>query len=156
LGDALAIALLESRGFTPLDFRIFHPGGRLGALLKFVRDVMHTGEAVPLVRAGTGMSQAIAEMTAKGAGCVGIVDASDRLVGIITDGDLRRNIGNDILSKPVEAIMPREPKTVRPDQLASEALEILNASKKTQLIVAEQGKPIGIVHVHDLLRAGVA
>jgi len=156
LGDALAIALLEHRGFTALDFRVFHPGGRLGAMLKFVRDLMHVGDEVPLARLGTRMSDAIAEMTAKTFGCVGIVDEDGFLVGIITDGDLRRHMSADLLSREVDGIMTRAPVTVRPDQLAAEALEILNALKKTQLIVVEAGKPVGVVHFHDLLRAGVA
>jgi arabinose-5-phosphate isomerase len=157
LGDALAVALLESRGFTAIDFGMFHPGGRLGARLKFVRDIMHTGGEIPLAAAGTRMSEAIDEMTAKTFGCVGITDQGGHLVGIITDGDLRRHLGvADVLQLDVEAVMTRKPKTVRPDQLASEALEILNSSKITALIVAEAGKPVGIVHFHDLLRAGVA
>ena len=156
LGDALAIALLESRGFTALKFAELHPGGKLGAMLKFVRDLMRAGDDVPVVQAGTRMSDALVVMTAKSLGCVLIVGTDQRLTGIITDGDLRRHMSPNLLDLPVEQIMTREPKTVRPDQLASEALEILNASKKTQLIVAEQGKPIGVVHVHDLLRAGVA
>jgi arabinose-5-phosphate isomerase len=157
LGDALAIALLESRGFTALEFAKFHPGGRLGAMLKFVRDIMHAGNEIPLVAAGTRVSAAIAEMTAKTFGCVGIVGHDGRLEGIITDGDLRRHLGVvDVLELDVEAVMTRKPKTVRPDQLASEALEIINSSKITALIVADAGKPVGIVHFHDLLRAGVA
>jgi len=156
LGDALAIALLESRGFTALKFAELHPGGKLGAMLKFVRDIMRAGDDVPLVKAGTRMADALVVMTAKSVGCVVIVNAEGRLTGIITDGDLRRHMSANLVDQPVEAIMTREPKTVRPDQLASEALEILNASKKTQLIVAVQDKPIGVVHVHDLLRAGVA
>lgn len=156
LGDALAIALLESRGFTAVKFAELHPGGKLGAMLKFVRDIMRSGDDVPLVKAGTRMADALVVMTAKSVGCVVIVNAEGRLTGIITDGDLRRHMSANLVDQPVEEIMTREPKTVRPDQLASEALEILNASKKTQLIVAEQGKPIGVVHVHDLLRAGVA
>jgi arabinose-5-phosphate isomerase len=156
LGDALAIALLESRGFTALKFAELHPGGRLGAMLKFVTDIMHSGEAMPLVTVGTRMSDALMVMTVKSLGCVVIVGLDGRLMGIITDGDLRRHMSVNLLDLPVEEIMTREPKTVRPDQLASEALEFLNSSKKTQLIVAEDGKPVGIVHVHDLLRAGVA
>jgi arabinose-5-phosphate isomerase len=160
LGDALAIALLESRGFTPVDFRIFHPGGRLGAMLKFVRDVMHTGEAVPLAPLGTPMRDAIGEMSRKGAdyvaGCVGITDADGRLAGIITDGDLRRQIRPDLLDLPVEAIMSRAPKTVRSDQLVSEALELLNTARVSVLLVVENERPVGIVHFHHLLRAGVA
>jgi len=156
LGDALAIALLESRGFTALDFRVFHPGGRLGAMLKFVRDIMHTDAAIPLAAVGTRMSEAVVVMSAKGFGCVGITDQDGKLVGIVTDGDLRRHMRPDLLDARVETVMTRNPKTVRPDQLASEALEILNSSKITALMVAEAGKPVGIVHFHDLLRAGVA
>jgi arabinose-5-phosphate isomerase len=156
LGDALAVALLESRGFTALDFRNFHPGGRLGAMLKFVSNVMHAGDAIPLVTVGTRMADAVVEMSSKGFGCVGITEANGRLAGIITDGDLRRHMRPDLLEARVEDVMTRAPKTVRPDQLASEALEIINSSKITALIVAEAGKPVGIVNFHDLLRAGVA
>jgi arabinose-5-phosphate isomerase len=156
LGDALAIALLESRGFTALDFGILHPAGRLGALLKFVRDIMHTGAAVPLVPLGTRMSDAIVEMTAKGFGCIGITEPSGQLIGIITDGDLRRHMRANLLDARVDEIMTKNPKTIRPDQLASETLELLNATKITALMVVEAGKPVGVVHFHDLLRAGVA
>ncbi len=156
LGDALAIALLESRGFTANDFGLLHPAGRLGALLKFARDLMHTGEAVPLAPLGTRMSAAIIEMSAKRLGCVGIVDARGALVGIITDGDLRRHMRADLLHATVEDVMTHRPKTIRPDQLASETLEILNSAKVTALFVVEGTKPVGIVHIHDLLRAGVA
>ena len=156
LGDALAIALLESRGFTAIDFGMLHPGGRLGAQLKLVRDLMHTGAAVPLAPLGTAMSDAIIEMTTKGFGCVGIIDAREKLVGIITDGDLRRHMRPDLLDASVDAVMTRAPKTVRPDQLISETLDLLNTRKVTALFAVESGKPVGIVHVHDLLRAGAA
>jgi arabinose-5-phosphate isomerase len=156
LGDALAIALLESRGFTALQFGIFHPAGKLGAALKFVRDLMHTGEAMPLVPLGTPMSKAVVTMTGKGFGFVGVTDAHGMLAGIITDGDLRRHMDTKLLEKRVDEVMSRNPKTVRPDQLASEALEILNTSKITALVVAEGKRPAGIIHLHDLLRAGVA
>jgi len=156
LGDALAIALLESRGFTARDFGDLHPGGRLGAMLKFVRDIMHTGVAVPLVGVGTTMSEAVVEMSAKSFGCVGITDDGGRLVGIITDGDLRRHMRADLLDARVEDIMTRIPKTVRPDQLASEVLELVNTWKITVAIVVEDERPVGIVHTHDLLRAGLA
>jgi arabinose-5-phosphate isomerase len=155
LGDALAVALLESRGFTALDFRGLHPGGRLGAKLKFIRDVMHSGAALPLAAAGTTMADAIVVMTAKGFGCVGITERG-RLAGIITDGDLRRHMGPDLLAARVEDVMTRGPKTVAGDQLVSEALELLNSSKITAVFVVESGVPAGIVHLHDLLRAGVA
>jgi arabinose-5-phosphate isomerase len=156
LGDALAIALLESRGFTALDFRELHPGGRLGAALTFVRDLMHTGPEMPLKLIGTRMSDAIVEMSAKGWGCVGITDAAGHLVGIITDGDLRRHMRPDLLEALVEDVMTWGPNTVRPDQLASEALEILNSLKRTVLLVVEGERAVGLVHMHDLLRAGVA
>jgi len=156
LGDALAVALLESRGFTALDFRGLHPGGRLGAKLKFIRDVMHQGAAVPLRPLGTAMADAIVEMTAKGFGCVGITGAEGRLAGIITDGDLRRHMRPDLLGAKVDDVMTRNPKTVSGDQLVSEALELLNSSKITAVFVVESGAPAGIVHLHDLLRAGVA
>src|SRR5712691_13551905 len=156
LGDALAIALLESRGFTVVDFHNLHPGGRLGAALTFVRDLMHRDSAIPLVRLGTLMSEALVEMSAKGFGCVGIVEGSGNLVGIITDGVLRRHMRADLLKARVEDVMTRGPNTVRPDQLASEALEFLNSMKRTVLFVVEGKKPVGIVHMHDLLRAGVA
>lgn len=156
LGDALAIALLESRGFTAVDFGLLHPAGRLGALLKFARDIMHSGAAIPLVPLGTRMSAAIIEMSAKRLGCVGITDSRGALVGIITDGDLRRHMRPDLLDARVEEVMTHGPKTIRPDQLASETLEILNSAKVTALFVVEGTKPVGIVHIHDLLRAGVA
>ena len=155
LGDALAIALLEGRGFTSVDFSVLHPGGKLGAMLKYVRDLMHTGEAVPLKPLGTKMSDALVEMTSKGFGCVGIIDARGTIAGIVTDGDLRRHMGPDLMTAEVDDVMTKNPKTIRGDMLASEALEILNSSKITALIVAEADKPVGIVHLHDILRAGV-
>ena len=156
LGDALAIALLESRGFTAIDFGVFHPRGRLGAALKFVGDVMHPGAAVPLIKRGSPMSEAIVEMSAKGFGCVAVIERNGKLAGVITDGDLRRHMRMDLLQAPVDAVMTASPKTVRPDQLASEALQLLNSSKITALIVVDANRPVGIVHFHDLLRAGVA
>jgi arabinose-5-phosphate isomerase len=156
LGDALAIALLESRGFTAIDFGVFHPRGKLGAALKLIRDVMHPGAAVPLIARGALMSEAIVEMSAKGFGCVAVTDTAGRLAGVITDGDLRRHMRGDLLQAPVDEVMTASPKTVRPDQLASEALQLLNASKITALIVVDLDRPVGIVHFHDLLRAGVA
>jgi len=156
LGDALAIALLESHGFTAVDFGLLHPGGKLGTLLKTVRDIMHTGATMPLAPLGAPMSEAILEMTAKGLGCVGITDTRGLLVGIITDGDLRRHMRNDLLKARVDDVMTRKPKTVRPDQLLSETLEILNSMKVTALFAVEAGEPVGVIHVHDLLRAGVA
>ena len=156
IGDALAVALFESRGFTALQFREFHPGGKLGASLTFVRDLMHQGASMPLVALGTRMSEALVEMTGKGFGCVGVTAADGSLVGIVTDGDLRRHMRDDLLTSPVENVMTKNPRSVRPDQLAAEALEILNSRKVTALFVVENTKPVGLVHVHDLLRIGVA
>jgi len=156
LGDALAIALLESHGFTAVDFGLLHPGGKLGTLLKTVQDIMHSGSAMPLSLLGTRMSDAIIEMTTKGFGCVGIVDPHGHLVGIITDGDLRRHMRGNLLDARVEDVMTREPKTVRSDQLLSETLDILNMMKVTALFALDSGKPVGIIHVHDLLRVGAA
>src|SRR5450631_4135285 len=156
LGDALAIALLEGRGFTSVDFSVLHPGGKLGAMLKYTRDLMHAGDAVPLKPLGTLMSDALVEMSSKGFGCVGIVDRHGQIVGIVTDGDLRRHMRPDLMTALVDDVMTKNPKTIRGDLLASEALEILNSSKITALIVTDARKPVGIVHLHDILRAGVA
>ncbi|HXL13645.1 MAG TPA: KpsF/GutQ family sugar-phosphate isomerase [Bradyrhizobium sp.] len=156
LGDALAIALLEGRGFTSVDFSVLHPGGKLGAMLKFTRDLMHSGDAVPLKPLGTKMSDALVEMSSKGFGCVGIIDSRGHIVGIVTDGDLRRHMRPDLMTALVDDVMTKNPKTISRDLLASEALEILNSSKITALIVTEASRPVGIVHLHDILRAGVA
>jgi len=155
LGDALAIALLESKGFSAHDFKALHPGGSLGAQLKFVSDVMHKGDRLPLVAENTVMSDAIVIMTQKSFGCLGVIDAKGRLAGMITDGDLRRHMGAELLSARACDIMTRKPNTLRPDMLASAALEQINSLKRTQMFVVDKGKPVGIVHVHDLVRAGV-
>ena len=156
LGDCLAIALLESKGFTARDFKTLHPGGQLGARLKFVSDLMHKGDRLPLAAADAVMAEAIVVMTEKALGCLGVVDGDGLLKGIITDGDLRRHMGNGLLEQRAGDIMTPEPKTVSPDLLASAALEIINSSKITTLFVVEEGRPVGVIHVHDLLRAGVA
>ena len=143
LGDALAIALLEGRGFTSVDFSVLHPGGKLGAMLKYARDLMHTGDAVPLKPLGTRMSDALVEMSSKGFGCVGIVDARGQIVGIVTDGDLRRHMRPDLMT--ARGRRRHDQKSRRPSaatMLASEALEILNSSKITALIVTD-GKKAG-------------
>ncbi|NKB15866.1 MAG: KpsF/GutQ family sugar-phosphate isomerase [Sphingomonadales bacterium] len=155
LGDCLAIALLEVKGFTAHDFKVFHPGGSLGASLKYVSDVMHRGERLPLARETERMSGAIVTMTQKSFGCLGVVDGKGRLVGVVTDGDLRRHMGESLLDAHVSEIMTTKPKTVAPGMLASAALELINASRITALFVVEKGRPVGILHVHDLLRAGV-
>jgi arabinose-5-phosphate isomerase len=156
IGDCLAIALLEAKGFTAHDFKVFHPGGSLGASLKFVADIMHTGDRLPLVADDVPMSVALVTMTQKSLGCLGVLDAKGRLAGVITDGDLRRHMGGRLLEQRTGEIMTRKPKVVAPGMLASAALELLNTSRITALFVVDKGKPVGVVHVHDLLRAGVA
>ncbi len=155
LGDCLALALLESKGFTAVDFKALHPGGQLGARLKFVGDLMHKEDRLPLVPTDAPMAEALVVMTEKALGCLGVVDAAGKLVGIITDGDLRRHMGDGLLARATADIMTPGPKTVAPDLLASAALELINASKITALFVVEADRPVGIIHIHDLLRAGV-
>ncbi len=158
LGDALAVALLKRRGFTASDFRQFHPGGRLGAGLRRVREVMHVGESLPLVPPELPMDQALLVMTEKSFGCLGIVTPNRRLAGIITDGDLRRAMGPDLLSRRAGEVMTPNPRTIHPDALAAEALHEMNAGGRpiTTLFVVNDGNEVlGLVHVHDLLRAGV-
>ncbi len=156
LGDALAVALLESHGFTATDFKVFHPGGTLGANLKYVGDIMHKEDELPLINLDTVMSEALVTMTEKSFGCLGVVDSSGQLAGIITDGDLRRKMGPNLLESKAESVMTQSPKTVTPDTLASAALEQINSSNITSFFVVDGNKPVGIVHVHDLLRIGVA
>ena len=156
LGDALAIALLESRGFSAQQFHVLHPGGRLGAMLKFTRDVMRKGDALPLAQIGAPMSEAVVEMSAKALGCIGIVDMRGHLCGIITDGDLRRHMRPGLTEDKVDEVMTKNPKTCRPDQLVSEVIESFNSSKITAMFVVEGSRPVGVVHLHDLLRIGVA
>ena len=155
IGDALAIALLEAKGFTTIDFQRIHPGGRLGAGLTRVSDVMHTGDEVPLADADVDMQSALITMTAKRFGCLGVVDTAGRLIGVITDGDLRRHMGADLLSRTAGDIMTGDPKVVAPDTLAPAALELLNAKQITSLFVTLDDRPVGIIHIHDLLRIGV-
>ncbi len=156
LGDALAVALLEKRGFTAADFRLFHPGGKLGQRLLKVADLMHSGEELPVCLIGTPMSEVLMVMTGRRFGCVGVQEQSGALVGIVTDGDLRRHMGGDLLGQPVEQVMTLDPITVAPGALAASALEVMNSRGITTLFVVTDGKPVGILHVHDLLRAGVA
>ena len=156
LGDALAMALLEGKGFTARDFHIFHPGGKLGANLAFVRDVMHRGDRIPRIRVGAKMADAIVEMTSKGFGCVGVFDDAGALVGIVTDGDLRRHLkSHHIVDTPVEEVMTRSPRTIAPDALVAEALEVISR-KISALLVVEAGEVVGIIHFHDLLGVGAA
>ncbi len=157
LGDALAVALLERKGFSHRDYHALHPGGRLGRKLLEVADLMRREDAMPLVPAGTRMAEAILVMTQKSVGCVGVVDGRSRLIGIITDGDLRRHMSDDLLRSPVETVMSAHPRTIRPHALAFEALGLMNALTITSLFaVDEERQPLGILHIHDCLRAGIA
>jgi len=156
LGDCLAIALLEAKSFTAHDFKQIHPGGTLGASLMFVEDVMHTGDALPLVKKATPMGDALVTMTTKAFGCLGVTDTKGKLAGVITDGDLRRHMGSSLLKATAANIMTAKPKTIRKGLLASAALEMINAARITALFVVDNNKPVGILHVHDLLRLGVA
>jgi arabinose-5-phosphate isomerase len=159
LGDALAVALFTRRGFTPADFRRFHPGGRLGSRLRRVREMMHTGDAVPLAPPDMPMDRALLLMTEKRFGCLGVTGGDGRLLGILTDGDLRRAMGPGLLSRRVAEIMTASPRTIGPDALAAEALHTMNARERpitALFVVSATGQPVGILHIHDLLRAGVA
>jgi arabinose-5-phosphate isomerase len=157
MGDALAIALLEARGFTARDFHVFHPGGKLGASLSHVADIMHTGERVPLAPKGTSLPEAISTLSRKHFGCVGIVDGDGRLCGIVTEGDLARNLTRNLSELAVDDIMTRTPKTVKATVLATAALALLNEHSIGALIVVDDdNRPVGLIHFHDLLRIGVA
>lgn len=157
LGDALAVALLEARGFTAHDFRQFHPGGKLGAKLLQVSDVMLVAPRLPLVGPKATMAEAVMEISSKGVGCVGVVNGNGKLVGIITDGDLRRHMCDDLMKRPVETVMTPSPRTVLPTMLSAEALQILDQRKITALFVVDASDvPQGVVHIHDLLARGVA
>ncbi len=157
LGDALTVALLEARGFTALDFRIFHPGGKLGAMLSYIGDIMHTGDTIPLVAKGTPLPQAVMVLSERRFGCVGVLDEDGRLCGIVTDGDLARGLNLNLGAMMVDDIMTRSPKTVSEKTLATAAMAILNKHNISSLMVTDDdGHPVGIVHFHDLLRVGVA
>jgi arabinose-5-phosphate isomerase len=156
LGDALAVALLERRGFSADDYRTLHPGGRLGRHLLRVGDLMHAGDELPIAPQDVRMDEAILIMTAKRFGCVGIADGDGRLIGIITDGDLRRHMADGLLQQSAGAVMTPAPRTIRADALAAEALRLMNERSITSLFVTAEDKPVGILHIHDCLRAGVA
>ncbi len=157
IGDALAVALLEAKGFSAHDFKTYHPGGKLGAQLTFVRDVMHAADRIPRIGIGAAMADAIVEMTGKRFGCVCVEDGEGRLAGLITDGDLRRHMGPDLLNTTVRSVMTPAPMTVGPDRLAVQALALLNEKRRSVMpVVDADGRPIGIVHLHDLYAIGVA
>ena len=157
LGDAIAIALLQRKGFSAEDYSLLHPGGRLGASLRRVSELMHTGESVPLCTPDQLMSEAILLMTSKRFGCLGVVDGESNLIGIITDGDLRRHMDQDLFGRTANEVMTAAPRTIHPQALAVEALALMNdpARPITALFVVEDAGPVGIVHIHDLLRVGV-
>lgn len=156
LGDALAVSLMQRRGFSEDHFQVLHPRGRLGRRFVKVEDIMHAGEALPLVGPDLPMSRAILVMTEKRFGLVGVTDSDGHLVGVVTDGDLARHMGEDLLRRRAGEIMTRTPKTIRPKALAAEALGYMNANKITCLFVLDGKRPLGILHVHDILRAGIA
>lgn len=159
LGDAMAVTLLKKRHFTASDFGIYHPGGRLGSKLKIVRDLMHIEQDIPLGSPSMPISEAIMEMTQKALGCIGIISTDNQLVGLITDGDLRRAFDKDIRKLTAKDIMNTSPRTIHADMLAAEALKLMNNSMHPitcLFVINEQKKPIGVLHIHDLLRAGIA
>ncbi|MDR1694919.1 MAG: KpsF/GutQ family sugar-phosphate isomerase [Lactobacillaceae bacterium] len=156
LGDILAIALLERKGFSKLDYNQRHPGGKLGAILQKVSDLMHKGNEMPITDEDTNIQDALMVMTSKMLGCVGIVNKKGDLTGIITDGDLRRFLSPDMFNKKVTDVMTRNPKVIAPDALAAEAVALMNGKKITQLFAVKDEKPLGIIHLHDCLRAGIA
>lgn len=157
LGDALAVALLEARGFTAGDFHVFHPGGKLGASLTHVSDIMHKGDRVPLVQVGCSMQEAVTTLSHMRFGCVGVLAKDGTLCGIVTDGDIARNLGRNLADLRVDDIMTRNPKVVKATTLATAAMGLLNQHNISALIVTDaERRPVGIVHFHDLLRIGVA
>ena len=156
LGDALAVTLLEMRNFSASDFKVFHPGGHLGQRLLKVGDLMHQGESLPLVDPETPVSEVILIITQKSLGCAGVISPDGTLAGIITDGDLRRHLQGNFLQLQAQQVMTTGPKTVSPDLLAAEALHIMNTKAITSLFVVDKNKPVGVLHVHDCLRSGVA
>jgi arabinose-5-phosphate isomerase len=162
LGDALAVALLERRGFKADHFKVYHPGGRLGAMLRTAGDLMHTGDELPLTPAGSSLAQGVGVISEKGFGIVGVVDSNERLVGIVTDGDLRRHLASGARADTVDEVMTRTPQVAHPRDLAASLLRQMNERESggrrrpiTQLFVVEEGRPVGLIHLHDLLRAGV-
>jgi arabinose-5-phosphate isomerase len=156
LGDALSVAMLERKGFSPDDFHVLHPGGKLGNRLLKVGDIMHSGDELPLVATNMAMSEAIVVMTAKSFGCLGVVGDDGALQGILTDGDLRRHMGPQLMTKTTGDVMTAGGRFISADALASEALRTMNSKSITTLFVVEGSLPVGIVHIHDCLRAGVA
>ena len=156
LGDILTVGLIERKGFSKEDFNLRHPGGKLGSILKRVGDLMHTGQDMPILDENSNMQAVLLEMTSKCLGCVGFINQSGMLTGILTDGDLRRCLSPSILSEKAVHIMTKNPKTVSKDMISAEALKIMHDKKITNMFVVENGKPVGVIHIHDLLNNGVA
>ena len=155
LGDILTVAMIERNGFSKEQFNQRHPGGKLGSVLQKVSDLMHKGDEMPLLLSTTGMKETLIEMTSKRLGCVGFVDNNGNLIGMLTDGDLRRCLSPDLLDKKGEDVMTRNPKVISPDAMASEAVKIMHEKKITNLFAVENGKPVGVIHIHDCLNSGV-
>jgi arabinose-5-phosphate isomerase len=157
LGDALAIALLKAKGFSEQDFKVYHPGGNLGSKLERVHAKMHRGDLLPLVSIDTPMTDVILKISEKGFGCVGVCESTvqDSLVGVITDGDLRRHMGDHLLTLTASDVMTPNPTVIAPDMLMSEALALMKYKRITSLFIVEDNRPIGIIHIHDFLRNGV-
>lgn len=156
LGDALAVALLEKAGFVAQDFKTLHPGGKLGAQFMLTEDLMHKGSELPLVDENEKMPNVLFKITGAKFGCAGVVDKNGNLIGIVTDGDLRRHMGDNLLKQTAAEVMTKSPVTVRPRALAAEALNIMEEKRITSLFITDNQKPVGIIHIHDLLRAGVS
>lgn len=158
LGDVLAADLVVRKGFTEDDFHLRHPGGKLGSILRHVSDVMHTGDEMPLIKDNAIMQDALIVMSEKMLGCVGITNDNGDLIGMITDGDLRRWMSPDLISEKVSKVMTKNPKTISPDALIAEAVNVMNNTGRgiTNLFVVKGTKPIGLIHIHDCLRAGVS
>ena len=156
LGDALAVALLESKGFKADHFKVFHPGGKLGAMLRTAADLMHKSAKLPLVASGTPFIEAVKSMSGKGFGVLGVTSSDGKLAGIVTDGDLRRYLTSGKTAAVIDDVMNRTPLTAAPDQLVADVLRTMNERKITQIFVVESGAPAGIIHMHDLLKSGLA
>lgn len=155
LGDILTIAMIERKGFSKEQFNQRHPGGKLGSVLQKVSDLMHTGEEMPLLPMDTGMQETLLEMTSKRLGCVGFINNNGELVGILTDGDLRRCLSNDILTKKASDVMTKNPKVISPDAMATEAVKLMQDKKITNIFAVKDGKPVGVIHIHDCLSSGI-
>ena len=155
LGDILTVAMIERKGFSKEQFNQRHPGGKLGSVLQKVSDLMHTGEEMPILPMDTGMQETLLEMTSKRLGCVGFINNNGELVGILTDGDLRRCLSNDILTKKASDVMTKNPKVISPDAMATEAVKLMQDKKITNIFAVKDGKPIGVIHIHDCLSSGI-